>query len=138
VDETVASSALAAVAESVAETPLCNTYLPSNISGGSWVVTAVPVARADTVGDGDVTPRTSVYKQSLWGHAVVSGRDTAWWWCHLLRCYIILTTINARYSPNTPTTRHHSVDADVDTLLVAVVAVVAVTDAGRQVGSCGR
>jgi hypothetical protein len=63
------------------------------------------------------------------------GRDdgvaetTAWWWCHLLRCYIllhpatscyiVLTTINASYSPNTPTTRHHSVDAD-DTLLVAV------------------
>jgi hypothetical protein len=41
----------------------------------------------------------------------------------LHRCYIILTTINASYSLDTPTIHHHSVDADDDTLLVAVVAV---------------
>jgi hypothetical protein len=40
----------------------------------------------------------------------------------LHRYFIILTAINAGYLPNTPTTRHHSVDAD-DALLVAVVAV---------------
>jgi hypothetical protein len=37
-------------------------------------------------------------------------------------------TINAGYSHNTPTTRHHSVDADDDTLLVAVVAVTDADD----------
>jgi hypothetical protein len=44
-------------------------------------------------------------------------------------CYIILRTINASYSPNTPTTCHHSVNADNDTSLVAVVAVTDADDA---------
>jgi hypothetical protein len=54
----------------------------------------------------------------------------------LHRCYIILTTINASYSPNTPTTRHHLVDVDADdddTLLVAVVAVTEADDTSAAV-----
>jgi hypothetical protein len=38
-------------------------------------------------------------------------------------------TINASYSPNTPTTRHRTVDADDDTLLVAVTDAAADTSA---------